>query len=414
MTIDSISSIHLDNKRVARPVPVHLPALDGIRGLAALYVVLGHAMLSYQLETSDNVLPGYGLDKVLAHGKWAVSMFIVLSGFCLMAPVVRSGGVLTGGALQYLKRRARRILPPYYAALGLSLLGIWLIPALSKPGGNFWNLALPAFRTDVILSHVLMVFNLNNNWIFKINPPFWSVATEWQIYFLFPFVFLPVVRKWGYAALLLVAFAIGLIPHFLLQRTGWSVSDAHPWFTGLFAFGMLAAVACFQPETRIVAHWLRKYPQWIALTGCLMVCALELFTDWRGKKQLPYDLAYGIASAGFLVFLTRGCTGSGPDHVVARTLRTLLGWKPIKALGDMSYSLYLIHTPVLIVVHRWTTPWHTSALRVLSIMFGIGVPMSILVASVFHVCFERPFMRQRGKSRSLVRFEKPQLSVGVG
>ena len=68
------------------------------------------------------------------HGHYAVAVFIVLSGFCLMLPVTRDpNGRLPGGFAAYLGRRARRILPPYYAALGMCWIAIALIPALRQP-----------------------------------------------------------------------------------------------------------------------------------------------------------------------------------------------------------------------------------------------------------------------------------------
>lgn len=74
------------------------------------------------------------------YGHSAVATFIVLSGFSLMLPIARSSEeTLKGGMLGYLKRRSLRILPPYYVALGLSLLLIALVPGLHKTG---WRLVV--------------------------------------------------------------------------------------------------------------------------------------------------------------------------------------------------------------------------------------------------------------------------------
>jgi peptidoglycan/LPS O-acetylase OafA/YrhL len=372
---------------------VHLAALDGIRGLAALYVVLGHANLIYTVETRGMDTPDYGLGRVLAYGTAAVAVFIVLSGYCLMTPLALAGSQkLIGGTGKYFLRRARRILPPYYMAMAITLAGICFLPALAEKGTRFWGLVFPAFSADVIATHVLMVFNLNDAWIHKINPPFWSVATEWQIYFLFPMVFLPLSRRLGMGAMIVAAFVIGLLPHFALARGGWPISEAHPWYTGLFAMGVLAAVASLGQKPEFLARLLKRCALPVMLAGLALVVGLDVFTAWRDKRYLPYDLAYGVATMGMLVLLTRGCADATADFQIARACRRALDFWPIKHLGDMSYSLYLIHCPMLVLVHRLTAPWHTSPARVIAIMFGLAVPLTLGVTVVFHVLFERPFM----------------------
>src|SRR5690242_1352162 len=102
-----------------------LAILDGLRGLSALYVVLHHAY-----EEVRTVAPTDWLVVRLAWlhcGHAAVAVFIVLSGYSLAA-----GDPFRGGFRAYVGRRARRILPPYYAALALSLLAIWLVPELRR------------------------------------------------------------------------------------------------------------------------------------------------------------------------------------------------------------------------------------------------------------------------------------------
>ncbi len=127
------------------PPRLRLDYLDGLRGLAALYVVMHHAYYGLTAEASLPPLAAH-LTYWLYLGRSAVDVFIVLSGYCLMLPIIRSGR-LSGGSGGFLRRRARRILPPYYAALGVSLLVIAVLPPLhdlSHPDA-LWNEALPAF-----------------------------------------------------------------------------------------------------------------------------------------------------------------------------------------------------------------------------------------------------------------------------
>src|SRR6187402_3297719 len=123
-----------------------LEYLDGLRALAALYVCATHIAYS----NFGNVLFG---------GSWAVACFIVLSGFCLSLPVERSGE-LRGGALEFIKRRAWRILPAYYGALVLT-----------------WVLGEHRGAASVI-SHILLIHNMSPAWVYSLDAPTWSLATE--------------------------------------------------------------------------------------------------------------------------------------------------------------------------------------------------------------------------------------------
>jgi len=367
----------------------HLPFLDGLRGLAALYVAMGHAYQVYFMEVSRYTPVRFGALEFFGGGKQAVALFIVLSGFCLMMPVVKSEDVqLRGGAWRYIKRRAWRILPPYYAAMGISLAMIALLPAMQRTDGKFLNMAQPAFGADVILSHLFLVYNLHATWIYKINPPFWSVATEWQIYFLFPLILLPMWRRTGAIGAVAVGLAIGLAPHFLLYRTAFSISNAHPWFLGLFAMGMAAAGACFAPKRGWVLETLWKWAGTITIGFIAAAVLLGLLTTWHKDKQLPFDVLAGFAAMALLVW----CEKSRRQRSGRGLLFGFLESTPVAFLGAISYSLYLMHVPILFVVHRWSEPWHTSPQAAIWIMYGIGMPVAVAACALFHYAFERPFV----------------------
>jgi peptidoglycan/LPS O-acetylase OafA/YrhL len=185
---------------------LRLEYLDGLRGLAALYVVWYHIYLDVvnDQKTSAKIpeLLHPFMELLFAHGSSSVAIFIVLSGYCLMLPVARSeDGQLRGGFFSYIKRRARRILPPYYAAL---LLSIILRIALPKNLLDFtvlsWSIGEPALTPGAIISHLLLIHNLNVEWRLKINAPMWSVGLEWQIYFLFALVLIPATFRSNFSS----------------------------------------------------------------------------------------------------------------------------------------------------------------------------------------------------------------------
>jgi peptidoglycan/LPS O-acetylase OafA/YrhL len=354
--------------------------------LAALYVVLHHAAL----EVSGSAL-GHGgelIRGVLRHGHFAVAVFIVLSGYCLMRPVAGDpAGRIRGGTLGYLGRRARRILPPYYAALVLCWLLIGLVPALQRLDRVRWDRALPAFGPGVVVSHLLLVHNLDERWIFKIDPPLWSVATEVQIYLLFPGL-LAVWRRHGRGAAVATAFAAGGA---IAALGGWlgnpSLAKLCPWYLGLFALGMAGALdgAARPGRSRSPGS------PWMAgiLTAAAVVLAWQAARQGADAAVMLADLLVGAAATGLIV----GCARQierGAAGALERVVH-LLRSRGAVTLGSFSYSLYLIHFPLLALIgHALRARGWGAELR-LAAMILAATPLCALAAFLFHLAFERPF-----------------------
>jgi peptidoglycan/LPS O-acetylase OafA/YrhL len=330
--------------------------LDGLRAVAALFVVVVHSLIESNKRLAQ---PDSG------HVHWynfafaSVSVFIVLSGYCLMLPIVR-GGVLD--AKKFFKKRARRILPPYYAALGLSIAVIVARPA-TVAMSFFWQNATLSLHTGVIVSHLLLVHNLSTHWALLVNPSLWSIATEWQIYFLFPFL-LWTERKGTALMPLLVAFAIAAIAIAAIGKVNKGVDPAQCQLLGLFAMGMLA---CRRSHEKPVS---RRMEAWAVFAAVLfLLAAYHLLWLW----QRPALLSIGAGVVAYLMLVA--C--SHEDSLVRRVLEMrFLTW-----IGGFSYSLYLIHDPILAVIHLWT-PYVSL----------VGIPVAVALAYCFYRIFEKPFM----------------------
>ena len=369
--------------------------LDGLRGLAALYVVISHVLLLQWAQ-----LPFF--NKFARYGIFGVVVFIVLSGYCLMLPVARSKkGQISGGLLDYLKRRGRRILPPYYGALFLCLLLAVLILGVQKVTGLDWsdvgsaNLFSPNFHFFDVLSHLLLIHNLHSaaptNFnsslpIYRINGAMWTVATEWHIYFVFPVLLLPVWRRFGLLAVVTTAFLVGIGPHYLLHGF---IEAAHPWFLGLFAFGMAAADIGFSQKPFLIL--IRKSLPWGMLAT--MFAFVAFLTEWPllGLDRWINESFAGIGAACLLIY----CTNFLIDGKVIPTVLRLLEMPWVIALGSLSYSLYLVHAPVLVLVHHLLLSLQLSPIMIAATLLVVAVPMSVLIAYLFHLVFERPFRVHR-------------------
>lgn len=364
---------------------LRLDYLDGLRGLAALYVVLYHA--SHWIDGPFGK-PMVVLQGLLTYGHFAVAVFIILSGYCLMLPVARSKeGQLRGGFRDYIWRRSRRLLPPYYATLLLSLAVILLVPGLNQMQHNYWDGALPAFTPGAILSHLFLVHNLLAIWNWKIDPPLWSVATEWQIYFFFPLVLLPLWRKFGLIFAMGTGLLLGLLPHFVLPSP-YNIDPAAPWYLGLFALGMGAAAINFSQDAQSTR--IRASVPWQPLVALLVITSILLglvFRRWWWNHLWFSDTLVGLSTATLLVY----CTERIRAGVSSRFVSLLESRWPI-FLGTMSYSLYLVHAPLLAIFYILLDKVHLGpTVKIVALLVG-GVPLVIGCAYIFHRLFERPFM----------------------
>lgn len=379
-------------------LPPHLDYLDGLRGLAALYVVFNHLFQEIANRSDAGLLP-LSLEPIFTFFAWgrpAVALFIVLSGYCLMMPVVKSGE-LKGGLCGFVARRSRRILPPYYFALLVSWALILTVPGLRQGIGTLWDTHLPAFTPGVVVSHLLLVHNLLLAWAYKINGPLWSVAAEWQIYFLFALLLLPMWRRCGTFPAIIFCTALGLAPHLPLHHR---LDFVCTHFLGLFAMGMAGAVINFT-DSGPEMFWRNRVPWGMIVVACVLIF---LGATIVLPNAFLLDFMVGIGLTAFMVHSTRQIQeNSGAATVAVR----LLSSKPATWLGGFSYSLYLLHYILLISVHAVLIRHGIPILPSLAILIAC-VPLVVLVTYLFYLVCEKPFQR------CTLRREMPPQASGGG
>jgi peptidoglycan/LPS O-acetylase OafA/YrhL len=354
---------------VGTRVSRRLVGLDGIRGLAALFVMLHHCwLLSFPGYPEAN---GPGWSNWLVYGHFAVVIFIVLSGFSLAVSPARHDWAL-GGRARFAHRRAWRILPPYWAALVISLLVSWFVVVPERvPDGK-----------SVIIHGLLLqdVFGSNTP-----NGAFWSIAIEAQLYLVFPLL-LVVLRRAGSVAMLtgltLIVVSVGaLAPHVSLVDM---LMRFTPQFAALFALGVVAAGVLRASDRMRGVPW-----AWLALVTVIppVVLVVAKGSVWTVEHFFWVDLAFGPAFGALLAAIALG----GPKRLV-----WLLDTPPVKSLGSFSYSLYLIHAPILVIVyHTLVAPRIDAGVPRFLTMLVVGGPLAILGARLFASVFELPFTRHR-------------------
>ena len=308
--------------------------LDSIRGLSALYVAACHAYLMYAADFAEQGLQSTSGSLLLATswlvwGRSAVAVFIVVSGYCLMLPVVQSPRrELRSTFFQFMARRARRILPPYYAALAVSIVLILMVPSLADPAIGEWHKSFPAISTGSIASHLLLLHNYVPAHQYAIDHPLWSIATEWQIYLLFPLL-VAIGSKHGDFRILSASVAITVVLNMSLVN-GWF--EHNPWppqFVGLFGLGMVCAAWNFPRDGSSPADrrgWGRR------ATVLLAVGVASNLVFGATRQQVP-DLLIGAGLGCALVFLT-DAVARGRHPLALRALEL----PPLVELGRFSYQ----------------------------------------------------------------------------
>jgi peptidoglycan/LPS O-acetylase OafA/YrhL len=347
-----------------------LAGLDGLRGLAALFVVVNHVFL--------RAFPGYPVDRApfwaawFIYGRFAVVVFIVLSGFSLALSPARHGWRLDGIA-RFAVRRARRILPAYWAALAFSLAVAWLV--VPPPGQG-----VPGAKSVVV--NGLLVQNLVG--APSPNRSFWSMAVEAQLYVVFPLLLL-MVRRWGAVAMVatvtLVVAAVGLLGPRVF------VIQSPPDLAALFAVGIVSAGIVGASRARRSWPW-----AWLALGAVVPVLATIWWQGsvWTLDHLFWVDLALGPSIACLLAGLATG-------HP-APLLRALDA-RPMRSLGASSYSLYLTHGPIVVVVYEEIVAGRVrQGVPAFLVSLAVVLPLTIVFARVFASVFETPFRPSANRS----------------
>ncbi len=363
--------------------------INGLKGLAAVYAVLHHAYYEVQVTDPKNWL--VRLFAWLEPGHSAVAVFIVLSGHLLMLQVNPDGRIRDGWA-DYFVRRARRILPPYYGAMLFSMALIALIPALSNSADVRWIRANPAlwFKSSII-PHLILIHNWHPWQAYRIDPPMWSVATEWQIYFCFP-ALLWFFRKHGLTAAVTAAFVSSLA---LGAYLGPAADEGFcPWYLGLFALGMTSATFSKRsPATEV--KWSDRSPRFspAALLLCVFLSSYSR-TAWG-------DTLVGVCTAGLLYLCT-----TYRDFKQSPVLR-LLECPGALELGRISYSLYLVHYPLQALAESGLKSLQIGTAWRLVIHLSVGTLIILLFAHGFHLVFERPW-ETHGARKPVSDLEVPE------
>jgi peptidoglycan/LPS O-acetylase OafA/YrhL len=329
----------------------HVTTLDGLRGIVALAVVMHHSIWGY-LKHATNV-DGVPVDNFQSQlGSASVSIFFMISAYLFCGPLIKKRGTLD--VLKLAESRVIRIVPLYALVVCMTVLfALWITD---------FELAVSSATLLVSIARISMfnfvdMYQINNVDVWAFVGPFWTLRYEWMLY----------------ASLPLLALAI--------RRTG----KIWPLFAGLIGYGLFDPLFFFF-VTGAAASVLVKYddPKWQTawriggMIGLLIV--LFGFHDSRNWPQ-------AVLLTPFFVAVLQG-----------HRSYAILAWRPLRFLGEISFSVYLLHGFVIwFVTHILVGTENFPDLGVAGafLVFWLTGALAVGLAIAGHLAVERPLMGWR-------------------
>jgi peptidoglycan/LPS O-acetylase OafA/YrhL len=377
----------------------YLPGLNGLRAIAALSVFLVHL---HQTVGFEGRLGPFDVDRWLTNGNTGVALFFVLSGFLLALPFLAPRRSDAGPPRlgPYFLRRLARILPAYY----LCLIGLVFIDVLR--GGP------PSINN--VLSHLLFVYNINDWQILSLNEPFWTLAVEVHFYLVLPFLMLALRRlspRVALAGALILAVSAYVanreLVSFLLARDQWPIQFTLVWPFSVYISGpqsfvltystlahltffligvvIAAAYPAFSARCgarQYLGSWMAEALFWFSAAAVFVV----LSTPLDDALQLPfgrYNWPYIPLLLALLIVVT--------PHT--RFAQRVLEWRPLWALGVISYGIYIFHYPILRAGEQLMRWGGLDVSAYWPVFAGTSFGATVIVSVMSYLLLERPIMR---------------------
>lgn len=374
----------------APTVTPHRLALDGVRGLAIVWVVLHNA-------GAGSTMPAHGVMRLAGYvmntGWIGVQLFFALSGYLITARLLDERDT-PHYFRDFYVRRALRILPLYYTVLLLILV---ILPYLG---------VLSVTRSTAALASV---------WLFVVNwtgtapygfAHFWSLAVEEQFYLVWPFV------VWRFMPPRLMSVCLWIALGALGARIALAATGATAWtlyastLCRMDALALGGAAACLLRSQDDFSPALRQLAGALALLVFLAAIPMTHSFDttrWEGQT-IGYSVL-AICSATFVFFAAQ------PRR---NLFTTMLAWLPLRSLGRYSYGIYVVHNLLhKLVGERWLSahcgmrpPLTVTALYA----FGVLAMSYVLGFSSYH-CLEKHFLRLKSRFTASTALAQQQMVV---
>ena len=382
-------------------VPKKFPSFDGLRAIAALLVLLFH---TGRFSGFDNHAR---LGVLTVQFNIGVTIFFVISGFLIYRPFVIShlAGRPSPVTRRFYERRLLRIVPAYWCALTV----LWALGLVHL--GDTWKKVAAVYLFAQIYSPSTVKLGLHQAW---------SLCYEMAFYLALPVVAWVIARgrgtprqrlRWQLGGVLSLFFGglafdwwVDTLPFLHVVHGHFAPGSEVPlWLTAqlplrlsLFAAGMVLAVLSSwwtehgQVPAVLAARWF-PWMAWLVAFGsigllCVVTPATTLITFISAPRAMAAELIMVLGSAALLLPAI-----FGPDHKDG--IRRFLEWRPMVAIGLVSYGIYLWHYAIAVWLSTQLTAHHRAdSFVVLSLLTFV---VTGVVATLSYVLIERPGMRMR-------------------
>ena len=338
----------------------------------------------------------------------AVDALFIISGFVVFLPTVARHGEF-GNVGAYALRRAARLVPAYWAILGLILLLIVIVPLhppIPFPAGSSIALHLGYLQAPAEL------FQNDFQVGFGIDGPLWTLSLEVTFYVILPFVAAAYFRRPLVGLLAAAAIAVAWNEGFSHLTTLGSIVGLHPspsttlhlrlaadsqfpFWAFSFGLGMTGAWAYVRLHELHPPGVLARRVLWVQAAS-LASLALFVYLAGRYAATVPPPLVAEVARQSPLIAL--GYSGSLATFMVATALGPTMLQKPFahpfaRWLGDISYGIFLIHLVVVTYAVRLLSLPTDGTVGALAQWSAVVLPLSVLYGYASARLLEQPIRR---------------------
>jgi peptidoglycan/LPS O-acetylase OafA/YrhL len=363
-------TLHTELPQLLQPRFAYIPAIDGLRALAVVAVLLYHADVTW--------MPG---------GFVGVDIFFVISGYLITGLLLGEWERTNRLDLHaFWLRRAYRLVPAMIALLVVTLIGV----ALFLPD-EVARTRAGALAGLLYISNWHLIFHNQSYFDLTDRPPLlrhlWSLAVEGQMYILWPLLLswlLPHGRRLALFAAIVGALSSAALIAILFQP---DVDPSHVYYgTDTRAFGLLAGAILALAPRRMRAARSASGPLDLLAIGAI---AALIYASATLDEFQPLTYQLGLAAVVTFSALLLGSVVSGR----ARFTEWLLSLAPLRWLGLRSYSIYLWHWPIYAVT-RPQLDLQYDAVTVLAIRFVA----TLICAELSYRLIERPIRRRASRA----------------
>jgi peptidoglycan/LPS O-acetylase OafA/YrhL len=333
----------------------YIPALDGVRALAILLVLLFHW---FPVDHWVNVLP---------NGPIGVTLFFVLSGYLISNILMgqQASGTFLPSFKNFVIRRALRIFPIYFLVLlGLLVgkkIGIQVVTDFYEHPFYYWT---------YVYNHWL---ERTQNWSDMLSP-YWSLSVEEQFYIVWPFFMLLIPSGKRLLGFLWSVVVLGIIARYILVYKLDGIGVYMITCVDTFAWGALLAYYLRNGRSAELGIWIGRL--WIpVLILWIILCVMH--TDADLVKQLFFRSLTSMVSVALLFQAMQ-------EGILAR----IFSWTPLRKLGQMSYGVYLYHMLVPDLVYQLAARLHIPLPE--DPYHVIGILGLFLIAVISYRWIEKP------------------------